>query len=106
PPDVQGPGVVGGSVPDGVAGHVLALGGDEERYGDSKALGEVVRRPGIGKHGALDRDDGRDVSRLGGADLVGGGRGEPPIWPVPRRGGRTRARRGASRRESASPLRG
>src|SRR2546425_3637705 len=40
------------------------------------ALGEVVRRPRIRKDGPLDRDDGRDVSRLGGADLAGGGRSE------------------------------
>src|SRR2546425_9754076 len=67
------------------------------------ALGEVVRRPRIRKDGPLDRDDGRDVSRLGGADLAGGGRSQPPILPVPPPGGRTPARHRAGRRGSAPP---
>src|SRR5437762_7512668 len=60
--------------------HDLTLpGGDEERHAHRDTVSEVGCRPRIGERGLLDRDDGGDVSRSGGTDLVRGGRDVPPI---------------------------
>ena len=79
---VQDFSLVGGAVGDDVARHNGPPLGHEERYARRDALGEVIRRPGIGEHGSFDRTDVADVSQPGGANRVTGGRGAPPIWPA------------------------
>src|SRR6266480_618684 len=90
---VQDFSLVGGAVRDDVARHNGPALGHEERYARCDALGEVVRRPGIGEHGSFDRGDVADVSQPGGANRAMAGRGAPPIWPALRQDVRTRAPR-------------
>src|SRR6266566_5577202 len=52
-----------------VARDVLPPDGDKERCLGGEALAEIVGRPGIREDRALDRRDGRHVSRLGGTTI-------------------------------------
>src|SRR5712691_413626 len=74
--------LVGGAVRHHIARDHAPWLGHEKRYARRDTLGEVVRRPGIGEHGAFDRADVADVRQPGGANRATDGRGAPPIWPA------------------------
>src|SRR6266576_640284 len=86
--------LVGGAVRDDVASDYALPFGHEERYARRHALREIIRGPGIGEHGPLDRADVADVSQPGGAN-----RGPGPRW-------RGRGLRGPRARGAWSPRAG
>jgi hypothetical protein len=73
---------VSGVVCNRVSCNVIAVRRHQKRHADTDAVGKVPRRPGVGEGVVLDRGDVRDVSRPGGPDPEGVGRGGPPILPA------------------------